>query len=160
MPTANETVDNRPIDGDELKKILMAEFEKMLGRDAMFSKRLSYPRAAFRMRVQLFLPNPAYPVHTTETASANPAVNEKDEKKKLLTTPPKGQAGTLDREREMTIESPNLARLTHNLPITIQRRNPENGRIEDIPVEYNGEGAAEKYPDLNQAKQREVVEAW
>jgi hypothetical protein len=133
----------------------------MLNRDAMFSSRLSYPRAAYQIKVQLFLPNPQFPTHTAQTASANPARNEQDLKKKLLTTPPKGIAATVGMQRDRVIESPNLARLSNDMPITIQRRNPESGRIEEVPVQYQGEGATEKYPDLNLPQDKDIAkEIW
>lgn len=161
MPTGREQVENRALTGAELKQILINDFTRMLERDAMFANRLSYERASYRIKVQLFLPLPQYPEHTAATQSIDPPKNEKDGKKKLLTAPPKSQLATVGLERSRVIDSPNLARLTNDLPITINRRNPESGRIEEIPVKYEVEDAGANYPDLNQAKDREIsAEPW
>lgn len=161
MPTGKEQIENRALTGAELKQILIKDFTNMLERDAMFANRLSYERASYRIKVQLFLPLPQYPEHNAAVSSINPPRNEKDEKKKLLTSPPVGQSATMGMQRSRVIDSPNLARLTHGLPITISRRNPESGRIEEIPVNYEATDAGANYPDLNRAVDEDISkEVW
>lgn len=170
MPTSNEIVQQKGLNGDELKRIMVKDFEDMLSRDAMFMKHMEYPRAAYRIRFQLFTQIAMYPEHANQVQSAPPAKGRATDRsggREAITSVSdikKYADETLEnievgKQRERVIDSPNLARIENNLPITIQQRMPEKEGFVDVEVHYDAEAEKGQHPDLNQATDSDV-ENW
>lgn len=166
MPTANERVENKGLDGQELLTCILNDVRTMLERDAMFSKRLSYDRAAYRFKIQLFMQNPTYPEHVNQGSSAPPAKGgDKSGGRGALDTPDKIAGGKNvvkeGKQRDRVIDSPNLARIDNKLPLSVQMRDPESGRIVERQQQFDGEGGGADYPDLNKSSDKDITnEEW
>lgn len=145
MPASNELVSNRPLSGTELREIMLKDLANMLDKDGMFAPHIGYARAAYRITVKLHVDNPMYPEHNVSVQSKAPARNTKDEARKMLEPPPLAKPGeeavVAAATRERTIESPNGARLEHNLPITVLKKDGNTGEMKEKAVTYtNAEG--------------------
>lgn len=147
MPTSKELVANRPLTGQELSKIILADLAFILARDTMLSAHVAYGRVSYDLRVTLHMDNPAYPEHTTRTVSIRKSDNELVADPSLsaiegappLTSPSKDSV-LHSTERHRSIESPNLARLEHGLPVTIIA-NDSAGHAVERKVVYPAEAA-------------------
>ena len=141
MPASNEIVSNRPLSGSELRNIILKDVGNMLDRDGMFSPHIGYGRVAYDVIIKLHIDNPAYPEHQNRTTSRTPATNETDEGKKAIAPPPlqdpSSEAVVAAMQRTREIDSPNLARLEHELPVTITRRDGQTGQMIEEPVVYD-----------------------
>lgn len=149
MPLSNETVPNKPLSGEELKKIILQDITSILDRDGMLQHHLAYGRVAYEVRVTLQLANPYLPEHKVSRKSQDPPKNlPPGDPKKDINAPPltrkyaKGSV-VVGSERERTIDSPNHARIENGLPVTIQRRG-EGGRIVEQEVKYDSEDLPDK----------------
>lgn len=144
MPTSNEIASNRPLSGTELRQIMLNDLANILSLDGMFSLHIGYGRVSYKLRVEVQIDNPAYPKHTVQTQAKAAAVNEPDETLRALTPPPipsPSEASVFAAsERTRVIDSPNHARLEHNLPITILQRDGNDGILKEREVHYNNEG--------------------
>lgn len=166
MPTGNEIVQQRGLNGEELKAIMIRDFTEMLNKDAMFAKRIEYARAAYRIKFQVFTGIPSFPEHANQLSSAPPPKGFKVDKsggREALATPEtikrEGEAPlVVGQQRDRVIDSPNLARIENDLPITVQRRDPEKGTFVDVPVNYSVDAEKGRNPDLNPAHDTNVSE--
>ena len=146
MPASTEIVNNRPLSGRELREIMLKDLADILDKDGMFSGHIGIGRAAYKITVQLHLDNPSYPEHVTTVRSKQAASNETDEGKKHIEPGPLKEPGAeavvvaLTRERE--IDSPNHARIEHNLPVSIMRRDPTDGLLKEEQVFYDNKDLA------------------
>src|ERR1700677_244414 len=59
-PARQELVANRPLRGDELAKIILADVTEILARDCMMTSRVAYGRIAYEIKVVLHMDNPAF----------------------------------------------------------------------------------------------------
>lgn len=162
MPTSKEVVPNRPLAGHELKAILIRELDSMLSNDGMFSSHLAYRRVAYEISVKLHVDNPQYPSHKNTRISHNPARNAPDESQAVFAPPlkdpsPESQVAAVTRER--VIDSPNVARLENDLPVTITAVNRQTGAVEEKQVRYDKEGLTPVPPKDTDISQQ-VADDW
>lgn len=141
MPASNETVNNRPLSGSELRQIILADVGNILDKDGMFAPHIGYGRVAYEITIKLHIDNPMYPEHKTVVASQPAARNDPNPEKKALEAPPlrntTDESVAMGMVRERTIDSPNAARLEHELPVTILRKDLETGTMKEEGVVYN-----------------------
>lgn len=140
-PTSKEIVHQRPLQGAELSKIIVADVARVLADSGMFTGHVAYGRCAYEVRVILHLDNPAYPT-VTETARSTPYPRD-------VTEGEHGQPelGAVERlplrdtsedaylaadELHRDIASPNAARVEHSLPITVTRRDQNSETREEL----------------------------
>lgn len=57
MPTHNESVPNRSLNGAELKQILISDFIDLCEQEGMLSNHLAYPRVGYTLTLELHLDN-------------------------------------------------------------------------------------------------------
>lgn len=144
MPASNEIVSNRPLSGSELRQIMLKDVGNILDKDGMFSPHIGYGRVSYEIIIKLHIDNPSYPNHTSRTVSHNPARNETNEALKHIETAPlknpSPDAAIAGLKRERVIDSPNHARLEHELPVSITRRDPADGVMKEEQVQYDNHG--------------------
>lgn len=141
MPTSNDTIPNRPLSGYELRQIIMKDIDDMLARDGMFTPHIAYGRVGYRVDIALQLDNPLYSEHKSSVESKDPSRNERDPIKKQLRKPPmKGpsdDAAYAGLQRNRVIDSPNHARIEHEIPVLIKVSDPQTGKLVDKEVVYD-----------------------
>jgi hypothetical protein len=169
MPARQELVANRPLRGDELAKIILADVTDILARDCMMTSRVAYGRIAYEIKVVLHMDNPAFKESETVIRAKAPSDNMVEARPELaaieggppLAKPWSSTCANCDRpesehdgdeklcrvnagelitrwepstnsyvsatQRDRTIDSPNVARIEHGLPITVIRQGHDTG---------------------------------
>jgi hypothetical protein len=133
-PTAKELVANRPLRGDELAKIIQADVANILANDCMLTSRVAYGRVSYELRVVLHMDNPAFSTSETIIKSkpmADDVVAAQPELAAIENSPPLESPGDNSYvsaiERHRDINSPNVSRIEHGLPITVIRPGFDTG---------------------------------
>lgn len=156
MPTSKEIVHQRPLQGAELSKIIVADITKVLANSGCFTGHIAYGRCAYEVRVILHLDNPAYPTVTeTVRSKAYPRdVTEGEHGSSELAAveplplrEPSADAYLAADELHREIVSPNAARVENGLPITVIRREQNSETREEL-VTYSKD-AIEGQPNPN-----------
>jgi hypothetical protein len=158
MPTASETIPNKALAGDELVKILMEDFARLLSQDSMLAPHLAYGRIAYDITLRLHVDDP-YTLgvpHTTTVASKPMGKNivaAMPELGTLETFPlaaPSGAAMAGGERITRDIVSPNAERLRMGMPVPIdvvQRDGSTNSRTVTYPP--SGEEGNVRLEDLS-----------
>lgn len=140
MPTSKELVVNRPLRGTELAKIVMADVASMLAKDTMLANHIAYGRITYSVRLTLHLD--AQQPYVATAVSRAPSDNQAEADPSLLsiatgpTLPdPSKDAYLSSVERTREIQSPNMARIEHGLPVTILAQG-EHGHAVEKEVVY------------------------
>jgi hypothetical protein len=134
-PARQELVSNRPLRGDELQKIIEADVHDVLSRDCMMTSRVAYGRVSYELRVILHLDNPAFKESTSVIRSHPASDNQVEAQPELsaleshppLSKPISEDAYVSATQRDRTIDSPNVARIEHGLPISVVRQGRDTG---------------------------------
>lgn len=155
MPTASERVPNRALSGDELRKLILADFERLLDQEGALGPHLAYGRVAYDIRLTLHTVNPLSPTQVTQLASRPRAKQELESAPALSAVEPMPlakprvdatlAATTLRRE----IDSPNAERLRTGMPIPVDMRQTD-GTTRTERIEYP--------PDATVGSQAQVVD--
>jgi hypothetical protein len=169
MPARQELAANRPLRGDELAKIILADVTEVLARDCMMTSRVAYGRIAYEIKVVLHMDNPAFKESETVVKSKPASDNMVEARPELaaiegappLAKPWSSTCANCDKpesghdgdeklcrvnagelitrwepstnsyvsatQRDRTIDSPNVARIEHGLPITVIRQGHDTG---------------------------------
>jgi hypothetical protein len=120
-PTSKELVSNRPLAGTELAAIIESDIHRMVSESGFLAGQSAYSRIAYDIRVTLHLDLPAMPtaVEVTQSRPA-PAIDTDHaamEPFPLSDSSPESILTSSGLSREIT--SPNLARVEHSLPVTV-----------------------------------------
>lgn len=143
---STDRIQNRPLSGEELSKIIQKRVGQILAADGMFIARIGYANVAFEVKITLHLDNPAYPQHVTtvipsrvsiQELEANPELGSIEGRPPLAS--PTEDALVISTELSEIIQSPNGSRIEHDLPLKQQIRNVENMTWEDKEVMYTGD---------------------
>ena len=125
MDLTSNRVPNKALRGDELKEIAVKEFRAMLDRDHMFNRGIAYRRVAFTLTGTFHFGYPFIQPHEVKSRVAK-SPQEPDavvEGEFPLENAPE-ESGVVGLERDVTLDNPNVARISHGLPITIQEKLP------------------------------------
>ncbi len=119
MGLSTEFIINRPLSGQELRKVIMADVDDMLGRDGLFTGHIAFGRVAYDVEIHVHMVNPSYPEHNLKLTAPSTVTSGGV----LEGAPPLARAvdsgeGIVARTRKRTIESPNLTRIANGLPIS------------------------------------------
>lgn len=121
MPLSDTTLPNKPLNGQELKEIIVAKFRDALDKDCMFLPTVTYARVAFTALVTVHTSHPAMREFEVRTR-ARPSADLPYEGEVPLKDPPPG-AQLVALERTVDLENPNLERVHAGLPIkTVTRK--------------------------------------
>lgn len=134
MPVAKELVSNKSLSGIELSKIILADVARMLDGNGLLSGHMAFGRIAYDLTLTLHLDLPQLP-ESSDTVRSRPT----PEHPTLEPEPPLADpspaavvdASTLTR----TIDSPNLARIEHQLPIEVTVMGQDGHQREEL-IEY------------------------
>jgi hypothetical protein len=133
---STETIPNRPLSGVELRKIIVADVDYILGRDGMFGEHLGFGRVTYDIVIKLHLDNPAYPEHLSPIRSRK----QPDQNPVIEPAPlkdPSKEAVLVGKKATRTIDSPNVERIKRGMPVTQNVRSRETGKIEEKQVTYD-----------------------
>lgn len=146
MPASNERIPNKGLAGPELLQIIEKDVHDVLTRDGMFSQNLAFGRVSYEVRVSLHLDNPLYPLHVSEVHSRPASIQQVAANAALeaiefapLKEPLTEDETVVSNERQRQIASPNMARVEHDLPMTIAKHNLDTGHIENKVIKYVGD---------------------
>lgn len=125
MPTGRETVVNRALSGDELKKLILADAQRLVDNEGLLSPHIAYGRIGYTLTLKLHIDNPYIPDSVIETASKPIAGNIVEKQPELaaiesapLASPsPDAEVGSMELERK--IDSPNAERLRESMPVPV-----------------------------------------
>lgn len=122
MDLSSDKIPNKMLLGSELLEIAVKEFRQMLTQDCMFTKGIAYRRVAFTLQGTFHFGYPLPPDHVVKSrVKAEGAV---EGEVPLNPLPPDDEGGLVALERDINLDNPNLARVTHDLPIIVQERVP------------------------------------
>lgn len=146
MPASNEGIRQKSLSGPELVKIIERDVHEMLTRDGMFNINIAFPRVSYEVRVTMHMDNPLYPTHVN-SAFSRPASKQEVEKEPSLAAietlplqePLTDEETVFAEERHREIASPNMARVEHELPLTVEKRNHDSGHFETKEITFKGD---------------------
>lgn len=142
MPTAKEIVQNKPLTGQELKAIMLRDFERLLNRQGMLTGIMAFGRCSFEVILKIQIDNPMYPNHTLQTKSKPPSEQDKvqqPELKSLETFPltdPSADSLIVGTTLKRDIQSPNRVRVEEGMPVTVSHRD-QSGKTVEREVIYD-----------------------
>jgi hypothetical protein len=144
MPAAGrETAVNKALSGQELKRIMLADFEKMLDNEGLLSPHIAYGRVSYTLISRLHMDNPMRPESEIRTDSRPVGRNlvEGAPQYGAIEAPPLGSPGpspdaivsstTVDR----LIDSPNVERIRLGIPVPVNVKQ-QDGTVSQELVTY------------------------
>ena len=148
MPTSREIVANKALSGSELSRIILSDAATLLEGHGLLSGQMAFARVAYELRLTLHMDNPSLPKSLDAVRSrprsdndiaANPALAAIEAVLPLAQPSPSAIFTSDELHRE--IQSPNVARLEHSLPIDVAVRDADGHTIEhqvSYPADYPG----------------------
>ena len=142
MPTSKELVSNKPLAGTELAAIIESDVRRMLDGSGFLRGQVAYGRIAYELRLTLHLDLPSMPLAVDATRSrtqptaavaANPALGALEPSMPLAA--PSSDSVLSSTELRRDIQSPNLARVEHTLPIEVEVMG-QDGHVREQLVTY------------------------
>jgi hypothetical protein len=187
-PTSRELVSNKALQGTELSQIILADVARMLADNGLLSGQTAYPRIAYELRLTLHLGLPAIPVSVDavrsrpaadDAVARTPALAALEPGPTLAPPPPPptddatsvapdacDAAPTVFQSTQLVrdIDSPNLARIEHSLPIEVTTMGQDGHSTERL-VQYHpsdiGMAASAEFPlpdltDVTEEQRKEL----
>jgi hypothetical protein len=122
MP-GHEQILNLPLNGDELKKIILADCQRLLDNECMLQPNVAFPRVAYSISLKLHMDNPFYPESSVSLSSkpATPTEIASQPSRLSIEAPPLlnaergGEVGATTLTRK--VDSGNAERLRNDMPI-------------------------------------------
>ena len=144
MPLSTEFVVNKPLTGDELRKIIVSDLDDLLAKDGMFNSHIAYGRVGYTVSVELKLANPSYPEHKTQGGPSK--IEGAIEGRTLIPLEGEDRIGArITRNRE--VRSPNVARVANGLPVNVQTR--QDGKVVEKALNYTGRVEVDVPPSVD-----------
>jgi len=132
MPSGRETVVNRALSGGELKKLILADAQRLVDNEGLLSEHIAFGRVSYILSLKLHVDNPFMPDSTIELPSrkapsdkiAVEPVLEALESAPLTAPSPAAEVAAMELERAIT--SPNAERLRNSMPVPVQVRQQDS----------------------------------
>ena len=149
MPTGRETVVNRALSGDELKKLILADCQRLVDNEGMLSPIVAFGRVGYTITLRLHMDNPYVP-NTEITMESKPATIAQVEASPelvaldripLIAPSDKAEIGALELTRN--IDSPNAERLREGMSIPVQTKQ-QDGTTQMEQITY----PKDSFPEL------------
>lgn len=147
MPPVRETVENKPLAGQELQKIILADLKEKMDRDCVLNGVSAFSRVSYEVRYILHFDNQSFPKAegTMQSRSATADEIEADlGRSNVVPELSDGIPVTDDNVASQTmtrdIESPNQARVEFGLPVPVVTRGAD-GKHEEREVKYTPSAA-------------------
>lgn len=164
-PTQRELVSNKALAGTELAQIILSDVARMLSDNGLLAGQIAYSRIAFELRLTLHLGLPSLPVSVDSVLSRPVAADIVAAAPELaalepgptLADPP---ADAIFASTELTrdIDSPNLARIEHSLPIEVTTMGQDGHQTERL-VQYRPSDIGRKDDEFPLPDLTDVTEA-
>ena len=158
-PTSRELVSNKPLAGVELAEVIRHDVDRLLRESGFLAGQTAYSQVAYELRLTLHLGLPAMPTATdaarsrsqaSDAIAADPALAAL-EPFPLARPAPDAILSSTQITRE--IQSPNLTRVEHSLPITVEVLGQDGHKREELvdysPVDVGMRREDFKEPDLS-----------
>ena len=139
MPTTREVVPNRSLSGNELKRLILADFTRMLDNFGILSPHIAFGRCSYRLTCTVQSDKHAKPQDITLDSRAidKRSVEANDSLGAVESHPlvdPSPAADTAARELVREVSSPNAERMRNQIPVPILRKQKDGTLInEEIP---------------------------
>jgi hypothetical protein len=163
MPTTKELVANKPLAGVELAEVIRHDVDRMLKESGFLAGQTAYSQVAYELRLTLHLGLPSMPTaadaarsrtQASDVIAANPALAALEPFPLAHPTPDAILAATqLTRE----IQSPNLTRVEHSLPITVEVLGQDGHKREEL-VDYSPVDVGMRREDFREPDLTDVTE--
>lgn len=162
-PTSKEIVSNKSLSGIELSKIILADTARMLEGNGLLSGHMAFGRISYDLTLVLHLDLPQMRESTDAVRSrprsddevkANPAVAAIEAEPPLES--PSDGAVVDGSEMHRDIDSPNLARIEHSLPIEVTVMGQDGHQREQL-IEYQPSDVGMKPSDFVQPEIKDVT---
>ncbi len=141
-PTSRELVSNKALSGIELAEIIRADVDRMLQGNGFLRGQTAFSRVSYELRLTLHLDLPSMDLTTDSARSRtqpvgdvrdNPALAAIEPSMPLST--PSADAILESTELHRDIQSPNLARIEHSLPIEVEVTG-QDGHVREQLIQY------------------------
>ena len=157
----NESVPNKPLNGDELARYAIGLLRERLENDCHFSPTVSYRSVAFEIKIRFHFGQPQNDVTVQTFTKPDAALGIEGQ-------PPLADvedSEVLAVDLAVTVDSPNLARVAAGLPIEIINRtaakpNELFGKVERHEVKYDPADYPKPTPPVETDKSEQVAEKW
>ena len=163
-PTQRELVSNKSLQGTELAQIILSDVSRMLSENGLLCGQMAYPRVSYELRLTLHLGLPSMP-SSIDTALSRPQATDRIAANPSLAAieaaPPlapraEDDGGTILDAHALSrdIDSPNAARVLHQLPVEVSIVGQDGHQTERLVEGYTPEsvGMTEEQraePDLS-----------
>lgn len=134
---SRETVVNKALSGSELKRIMLADFERALDNDGLLSPHIAYGRISYTLIYRLHMDNPMRPESEMKVDSKPMGKNvvERAPEYAAIEHPPLDNASddsvvsatTVDRK----IDSPNAERVRTGIPVPVRVKQMDGTTTEE-----------------------------
>jgi len=121
-----EQIPNRPLSGDELRKLIAADTERLLSNISLLSPHMGYGRVGYEIIIRLHVDNASHPTDTSYIQSkpgTTPAVEAPPLEK------PSAKAAAKAHRATRSVFSPNNERIRAGLPITATHRDQDGSTV-------------------------------
>ena len=165
MPLSSEQVANRPLGGREALECIVNDVRAILEKDGFFAPYVAYGRLAYEVTIKIHMANPLTPEHTVRVRSrAKPEEPAIEGPPPLVLVPdpltheePENVVLAVERSRE--IQSPNVARIANNLPITVTVHTGQ-GNLKTRELHYDPATLSEQPEPVDRDMSDVVAEEW
>ena len=121
MALKSEQIPNKALNGEEVGKIALKQFEQMIASDYSFQKGIAYRRVAMTITATFHFGHPHQPLVVKSRVKPDGVV---EGEVPLVNAPEGAEAAVAALERTVEFPNPNLARVQHDLPVRIQEARP------------------------------------
>lgn len=128
MPTNREVVPNTKLAGHEIRKILAADFERLLDNEGLLSAHIAFGRVSYTIDLKMHIDNPFHPeshIHTASRQIGRNIVSDNPDLAAIEPSPldnPSADATVEALRLTRNITSPNAERVRHEMPVPAIRR--------------------------------------
>jgi hypothetical protein len=143
MPTAREATVNKPLSGEELKKVIIADFARLVENEGLLSPHIAYSRIGYTITLQLHVDNPYAGDSRIELTSQKDNRFPVMEPPPLVDPSPEASVGGVELHRDIT--SPNAERLRADMAIPTLVKG-QDGTIQTESIKYSPDAFPELGP--------------
>ncbi len=152
MPLSSEKVENKPLNGSEIKDLIGHLIRKALDAEWAFSPGAAYPRIGFECTLKFHFLSPSMPKVTPIIRIEAPL-----EPAPLRDVPEGSDQGVLALKIEHMVENPNLERVHAGIPISVTTKTGTMPgqmfpKVEHHEVTYD----PKDYPPVDEPKQADI----
>jgi len=122
LPLSKEKLPNNPLTGPELKEFVLALLRERMENDWLFTSNTTYPRVAGEIVCKFHFSN--INLKDAEVRVRLPHIPEAGIEGAPPLKDPEPEQTVTAFSREFEVQSPNLVRVAHGLPITVMKKEP------------------------------------